>query len=110
MIGAAARLVAALMVLSVEVLSQSRPGVPSGRAVLPTRTVRQGVTFLEHGSDAAWSATAIRADGAIIGRLRGSGTGRPISFADDRVVIREEDMDGIVTMKIFRLVASAPEL
>lgn len=54
-----------------------------------------------------WSATAFRKDGAIVGRLRASGGGTPLAFGDDRVVVRTEDDDGVVTLTVRRIAASA---
>lgn len=53
--------------------------------------------------DKEWFATAFRADGVIIGRLRMSGTGMPMAFGDDRVVIRNEDDDGVVSMVVRKI-------
>ena len=51
--------------------------------------------------DSTWSATAFRADGAILGRLQGPITGTevwqgPVRFERDRVIVREVDGDGVV--------------
>lgn len=54
-------------------------------------------------NDTAGSATAFRADGAIVGRLRWSGRGVPLAFGSDRVVMRESDDDGVVSLAIYRL-------
>lgn len=55
-----------------------------------------------------WTATAFRRDGAIVGRLRADGAGTPVAFGNDRVVIRTEDADGVVTLTVRRIgVASA---
>ena len=59
--------------------------------------------------DTSWSATAFRADGAIVGRLRVSGSTIPVAFGNDRVVVRSEDADGIVSLAVRRItVARAP--
>lgn len=54
--------------------------------------------------DTSWSATAFRTDGAIIGRLHASDKTMPLAFGDDRVVVRAEDTDGIVSLKVQRIV------
>jgi hypothetical protein len=59
--------------------------------------------------DTSWSATAFRLDGAIVGRLQVGRAGRPVAYGNDRVVVREEDEDGVVSMKVFRIMpASKP--
>lgn len=55
-------------------------------------------------TDSTWSATAFRADGAIIGRLHGRGRPVPMTFGDDRVVLRTEDEDGVVSLRVHRIV------
>lgn len=47
-----------------------------------------------------WTATAFRNDGAIVGRLHVLGEGVPLAFGNDRVVIRTEDADGVVTLTV----------
>jgi len=54
-------------------------------------------------NDTGWSATAFRKDGAIVGRLHVKGRGRPKTFGDDRVVIRTEDDDGVVSLAVYRI-------
>jgi len=54
-------------------------------------------------TDTAWSATAFRANGAIVGRLHAPGRGVPMAFEGDRVAVREEDADGIVTVRVHRI-------
>ncbi|MEZ4378676.1 MAG: hypothetical protein R3B35_10390 [Gemmatimonadales bacterium] len=39
--------------------------------------------------DSGWSATAFRSDGAVVGRLRGAGAGRPVWLTRERVWIEE---------------------
>lgn len=53
--------------------------------------------------DGDWFATAFRTDGAILGRLHLKGKGIPIAFGDDRVVIRDEDRDGLVSLVVRRI-------
>jgi hypothetical protein len=53
-------------------------------------------------TDTGWNATGFRLDGAIIGRLHGSGKGMPVAFGDDRVVVRTQDADGVVGMSVYR--------
>ena len=50
-----------------------------------------------------WSATAFRKDGAMLGRLHIAGAGFPLTFGDDRVVVRSEDQDGVVSLKVQRI-------
>ncbi len=73
----------------------------SGFFVSPAKTlwVADGMA----PSDTAWDATAIRADGALIGRLHVRGKARPMAFGDDRVVLRFEDEDGVVSLRTYRL-------
>lgn len=56
--------------------------------------------------DTAWSATAFRTDGAILGRLHAAGSARPVAFGNDRVLLRAEDSDGVVTLRVHRIVSS----
>lgn len=55
-------------------------------------------------ADTAWHATAFRRDGAIVGRLRGVGTSRPVAFGNDRVLVRRIDADGVVALEARRIV------
>ncbi|MEP6833223.1 MAG: 6-bladed beta-propeller [Gemmatimonas sp.] len=57
--------------------------------------------------ETGWTATAFRRDGAIIGRLIAKGKGTPLAFGDDRVVIRSEDNDGVVTLTVRRIGVAA---
>jgi len=50
--------------------------------------------------DASWFATAFRLDGVILGRMTGRTDPTPIAFGADRVVLRSEDQDGIVTFLV----------
>gem|GEM_PF-675480 len=59
--------------------------------------------------DSGWSATAFRLDGTIASRLSASGTAVPIAFNRDRVAVREENQDGFVTLKIYRIVPDRTE-
>ena len=58
--------------------------------------------------DSTGGATAFRHDGAILGRLSWRGRGTPMAFADDRVVMRETDEDGVVALRVFRILARRP--
>lgn len=53
--------------------------------------------------DTSWSATAFDRDGAILGRLTVAGQTRPLAFSDDRVVVRGEDADGVVFLRVLRI-------
>lgn len=57
-------------------------------------------------TDSGWAATAFRADGAITGRLIVAGPGRPVAFGNARVVVRTEDADGVVSLRVHRIVAA----
>lgn len=50
-----------------------------------------------------WSATAFGPGGRLIGRLQGRTGGVPMAFGADRVVVREEDEDGVVRLRIYRM-------
>jgi len=52
--------------------------------------------------DPGWSATAFREDGAIVRRLTGI-PGRPWVLSERRVVVREEDADGVVRFGVYRV-------
>ncbi len=54
--------------------------------------------------DTAWTATAFRLNGAMVGRLRVSGSGMALAFDNDRVVVRTTDNDGVVAMEVRRIV------
>lgn len=54
--------------------------------------------------DTAWSATAFRADGAIVRRLQGSGEVLPLAFTADRVFVRTTDADGVARIAAHRIV------
>ena len=54
--------------------------------------------------DTGWDATAFRTDGAIIGRLHFGGTSMPIAFANDRVIVRAEDDDGVIAFHVYRII------
>lgn len=53
--------------------------------------------------DASWSATAFDRTGAIVGRLTVSGSGVPVAFGNDRVVMREMDSNGGVVLRVVRI-------
>ncbi len=74
-------------------------------------TTRGGLAWLlaaERMSDSSWKYTAVRPDGRIIGVLQGEGRA-PIALGDDRVILRKEDDDGIVTWQVHRLVMAGGE-
>jgi hypothetical protein len=54
-------------------------------------------------SDSGWSATAFRRDGAIVGRLFAPGRSTPLAFADDRIIVRSEDADGVVSIQVLAI-------
>jgi hypothetical protein len=55
-------------------------------------------------ADIPWAATAIRRDGALVGRLVGHRAGTPVWFGRDRVIVREVDGDGVVRFGVYALV------
>ncbi len=54
--------------------------------------------------DPGWDATAFHTDGAIIGRLHVRGSSVPIAFTNDRVIVRTEDEDGVISFLVYRIV------
>lgn len=77
--------------------------LPHFRAVSTTASGLAWVQSATRLSDTTWHFAAVRTDGSIIGVLRGTGT-VPVLVGDDRVVLRKEDDDGIVTWQVHRLV------
>lgn len=57
-------------------------------------------------ADTTWSAIGFRADGAIVGRLSGRGGKyhRPFWFGRGTVLMRQEDEDGLVRFRMYRIV------
>lgn len=76
--------------------------LPSFRDVKTTSGGIAWVRELKLAGDTTWAYTAVALDGRILGRLTGSGRG-PVAFGDDRVVLRDEDSDGIVTWRVMRV-------
>jgi hypothetical protein len=54
--------------------------------------------------DTSWTATAVRKDGAIVGRLFVRGNSRPISFGNGTVIVRTQDENDVVSFKVHRVV------
>lgn len=52
--------------------------------------------------DSGWVATAIDADGRILGRMARPTGEAPVAFGNDRVLLRDEDADGIVSLTFVR--------
>lgn len=76
--------------------------LPSFRDV---KTTAGGIAWVRDetlAADTTWAYTAVALDGRIIGRLTGTGHA-PVAFGDDRVVLRDEDSDGIVTWRVMRV-------
>lgn len=73
----------------------------SGFFVTPAQTLWV-VDYVAPG-DTSWSATAFDRSGAIVGRLTVPGPTRPVAFGDDRVVVRGEDDDGVVFLRVLQL-------
>jgi hypothetical protein len=80
--------------------------LPPYSAIFASSRGRLWVVDAVSPGDSMWSATAFRADGAIVGRLRAFTKGLPIAFGDDRVVLRWVDEDGLVTLRVHRFVHS----
>ena len=69
------------------------------------KTTAGGIAWVREmtlAADTTWAYTAVSLDGRILGRLTGTGHA-PVAFGDDRVVLREEDSDGIVTWRVLRV-------
>ena len=79
----------------------SEPVVP-WLFVTPNRTL--WVVDATVPGEGAWTATAFRTDGAIFGRLRVPTESTPVAFADDRIVLRTNDDDGVVAFRVHRIV------
>lgn len=54
--------------------------------------------------DTTWTATAFRADGAIIARVNADHAGSPWAFGSNCVLLRYTDADGIVHFELHRLI------
>lgn len=76
--------------------------LPSFRDVKTTSGAIAWVREVTLAGDTTWAYTAVALDGRILGRLTGSGH-IPVAFGDDRVVLRDEDIDGIVTWRVMRV-------
>lgn len=50
-----------------------------------------------------WVAVGFQPNGTIIGRFAGRGKRLPLLITDEQVVIAEEDLDGIVSLQVFRI-------
>ncbi len=57
------------------------------------------------GAKEPWSATAFGSGGQLVGRIQGRSSGVPLAFGTDRVVVREEDEDGVARLRIYRLIS-----
>ncbi|HQW66332.1 MAG TPA: hypothetical protein PLJ23_04780, partial [Gemmatimonadales bacterium] len=53
--------------------------------------------------DTTWAATGFRTDGAMIGRLTGTG-GVPVAFGEGVVLVKAVDEDGIVRLELRSIV------
>ena len=53
-------------------------------------------------SDSGWTATAFRKDGAILARLTATGRSIPMAFGANRVIVRSEDDNGVVSLRLYR--------
>ena len=69
--------------------------------VTPNRTLWVVDGSVPDGKTGA--ATAFRQDGAILGRLSWRDRGLPVAFADDRVVMRDTDEDGVVSLHVYAI-------
>ncbi|MES2524905.1 MAG: hypothetical protein V4617_19560 [Gemmatimonadota bacterium] len=88
-------------------LIDARPwadSVPAYHGLHPTRTGLLWVaSYPVIGEGQPWTAIAFGLGGALLGRVDGRVAGVPLTFGDDRVVVREEDADGVVRFRIYRL-------
>ncbi|MBK6496042.1 MAG: hypothetical protein IPG05_13240 [Gemmatimonadetes bacterium] len=66
-----------------------------------------GVAWIKDGgyrqADARWGWTALRRDGTILGRLVGTGKDPVVAFGANRVMLKSEDEDGFVTLRVHTL-------
>jgi hypothetical protein len=76
--------------------------LPAFRDVSTTAGGIAWVRDITLATDTVWAYTAIAVDGRILGRLTGTGHA-PVAFGDDRVVLRDEDSDGLVTWRVMRV-------
>lgn len=85
-------------------IAPAADSLPAFDAMLVSRDKLLWVLDAQAPNDQSGAATAFRADGAIVGRLSWSGKRIPFAFAADRVVMREIDADGVVSLAIYKLV------
>jgi len=57
-------------------------------------------------NDTTWSATAFNREGVMVGRVHAPGLAFVMAFGDDRVLLRVEDTDGVVSMRVHKLVTA----
>ena len=55
-------------------------------------------------SDTGWSAIAFRRDGEVAARITSKRVGFPVAFLADRVLVREDDADGVRRFAMYRMV------
>jgi len=98
-----------LLVVTLQIIAslRDRP-VPDSLAAFDRILVgTDDVIWLRDGrysvADSTWAYTAIRNDGTILGRLTGSNNDRIVGFGAGTVLLREEDADGFVTLRVHRL-------
>lgn len=73
---------------------------------MTAKTTSGGVLWLSRPSldpDSIWQSLALAPDGRVLGRAEGLKP-YPVALGDDRVVLRSEDDNGIVTWQVHRLV------
>lgn len=58
--------------------------------------------------DKSWTATEFNRVGAIVRRLHGLGLSRPVAFADDKVLLRSVDQNGVVSFEMHRITPAKP--
>ncbi len=85
-------------------IAPTADSLPAFDALLVSRDQLLWVVDAQAPTDHSGAATAFRADGAIVGRLSWSGKRMPFAFGADRVVMRETDADGVVSLAIYKLV------
>lgn len=61
-------------------------------------------------SDTGWTATAFAKDGAILARLTVKGKSTPMAFGAGQVIVRTQDENDVVSLKVFRLVPAETRL
>lgn len=61
-------------------------------------------------NDSGWTATAFWKDGGILARLTVRGRSTPMAFGAGQVIVRTENEDGVVMLRVYRFVRAGPDL